>query len=270
MSNPYGWGATSPQPSNNGAPESAPTQASGYPQQNSSSGFSAQSQPQTRQVSQSAPQYGFGTQPQQGQQYPHPQQGQQYSQPQQVTPQYGFGQQSQGQQYGFAQQPQSSASYGFNNGQDTQQPVGSPSQQSLYDINNQPPYQGNYPSMQGQFDNNDKYNTKAVLGFIFTFIIWPVGLVLSILGRNEINRDGGKGKGLTTASFVLCGIDIVATIMFIVMIFTGVLGSSTTYVDQPSNYSYSQDSAYHADSAHTIFQNENGRVILDQTHERNN
>lgn len=224
MSSPYGWGATPSQPSNNGVPESAPTQASGYSQQNSS-GFSTPNQPQTRQSSQPAPQYGFGAQPQQGQQY---------SQPQQGAPQYGFAQQSQG------QQPQSSASYGFNNGQDMQQPADSPYQQG---INSQPPYQGNYPSMQGQFDNNDKYNTKAVLGFIFTFVIWPVGLVLSILGRNEIKRNGGKGKGLTTASFVLCGISLVSAIVILVMAFTGAfaLDSPTTYEDHTSGYSYSYE-----------------------------
>ena len=260
MSSPYGWGATPSQSPNNGVPESAPTQANGYSQQSPSYGFNSQPQ--------SSPQYGFGAQPQQSQ----PQQGApQYgfgTQQLQGAPQYGFGtQQYQSQQSGFAQQDEP---YGFNNGQDAQQPVGSPSQQYQQGISNQTLYQGNYPSMQGQFDSNNEYNTKAVLGFIFVFLFWPVGLVLSILGRNEIKRNGGKGKGLTTASFVLCGIDIVAAIMFIVMIFTGVFGFSTTYVGQPSGYSYSQDSAYHADSAHTIFQNENGRVILDQSHERDN
>lgn len=244
MSNPYGWGATSPQPSNNGAPESAPVQTSGYSQQPTSQqspsyGFNNQSQP--------APQYGFGAQPQQ-------------SQPPQVTPQYGFG----------VQQYQQNALYGFNNGQDAQQMVDSSAQQYQQGINNQTLYMGDYPSMQGQFDNNDKYNTKAVLGFIFVFLFWPVGLVLSILGRNEIKRNGGKGKGLTTASFVLCGIDIVVAIAFIVMVFTGALDYSVAYDEPHQGYSYSQDSAYYGDSAHAILQNESNRVIPDQTHERNN
>lgn len=252
MSNPYGWGAASPQPSNNGAPESAPVQTSGYSQQPTSQqspsyGFNNQSQP--------APQYGFGAQPQQ-------------SQPTQGAPQYGFNaQQPQGQQY------QQGAPYGFNNGQDAQQSVGSPTQQYQQGINNQPLYMGDYPSMQGQFDNNDKYNTKAVLGFIFVFLFWPVGLVLAILGRNEINKNGGKGKGLTTASFVLCGIDIVVTVVaiaFTVMAFTGALDYPVAYDEPLQGYSYSQDSAYHGDSAHAILQNESNRVIPDQTHERNN
>lgn len=246
MSSPYGWGATPPQSSGNGVPESAPTPAGGYSQQPTSQqspsyGFNNQSQP--------APQYGFGAQPQQ-------------SQPTQGAPQYGFNaQQPQGQQY------QQGAPYGFNNGQDAQQSVGSPTQQYQQGINNQPLYMGNYPSMQGQFDSNNEYNIKAVLGFIFVFLFWPVGLVLAILGRNEINKNGGKGKGLTTASFVLCGIDIVVTVVaiaFTVMAFT------VAYDEPLQGYSYSQDSAYHGDSAHAILQNENNKVIPDQTHERNN
>lgn len=35
-------------------------------------------------------------------------------------------------------------------------------------------------------------------------------------------------------------------------------------------YSYSQDSAYYGDSAPAILQNENNKVIPDQTHERSN
>ena len=245
MSSPYGWGATPPQSPNNGVPESAPTPASGYSQQPTSQqspsyGFNNQ------------PQYGFGTQPQQ-------------SQTPQGTPQYGFGvQQSQGQQY------QQDALYGFNNGQDAQPPVGSSTQQYQQGINNQTLYMGNYPSMQGQFDSNNEYNIKAVLGFIFVFLFWPVGLVLAILGRNEINKNGGKGKGLTTASFVLCGIDIVVAIVFTVMAFTGALDYSVAYDEPLQGYSYSQDSAYHGDGAHAILQNENNKVIPDQTHERNN
>ena len=245
MSSPYGWGATPPQSSGNGVPESAPTPASGYsqqptPQQNPSYGFNNQ------------PQYGFGAQPQQ-------------SQPSQGAPQYGFGaQQPQVQQY------QQGAPYGFNNGQDAQQMVGSPTQQYQQGINNQPLYMGNYPSMQGQFDSNNEYNIKAVLGFIFVFLFWPVGLVLAILGRNEINKNGGKGKGLTTASFVLCGIDIVVAIVFTVMVFTGAFDYPFAYDEPLQGYSYSQDSAYHGDSAHAILQNENNKVILGQTHERNN
>lgn len=257
MSSPYGWGVTPSQPSNNGVPESTPSQASGYsqqptPPQNPSYGFNNQPQPRPSQGIQLPPQYDFDAQ----------------SQPQQSAPQYGFDAQPQ------QSAPQQGASYGFNNGQEGQQPVNPYAQLPQQGINNQPLYQGNYPSMQGQFDNN-KYNTKAILGFIFSFVCWPAGLVLSILGRNEIKRNGGKGKGLTTASFVLCGISVVAAIVAIVMVFTSAPDYSKDYsTSYDKGYSYSQDSAYYGsagtDNAHAISQNENGKIILDQVYERNN
>lgn len=211
--------------------------------------------------------YGWGATPPQspnnGVPEPAPSPHSGYSQ---QSPSYGFNNQP---QYGFGAQPQPSQppqgapQYGFG----VQQPQGQQYQQG---INNQPLYMGNYPSMQGQFDSNNEYNIKAVLGFIFVFLFWPVGLVLAILGRNEINKNGGRGKGLTTASFVLCGIDIVVAIVFTVMVFTGALDYPVAYDEPLQGYSYSQDSAYHGDSAPAILQNENNKVIPDQTHERNN
>ena len=279
MSSPYGWGVTPSQPSNNGVPESTPSQTGGCSQQstspqNPSYGFNNQPQPQPQGI-QSTPQYGFGAQSQQS----APQQGfdaqSQQSAPQQGAS-YGFNNGQEGQQpvNPYAQLPQQGASYGFNNGQEGQQPVNPYAQLPQQGINNQPLYQGNYPSMQGQFDNN-KYNTKAILGFIFSFVCWPAGLVLSILGRNEIKRNGGKGKGLTTASFVLCGISVVAAIVAIVMVFTSVPDYSKAYsTSYDKEYSYSQDSAYYGsagtDNVHAISQNENGKIILDQVYERNN
>ena len=59
-------------------------------------------------------------------------------------------------------------------------------------------------------------------------------------------------------------------IAFTVMVFTGALDYSVAYDEPLQGYSYSQDSAYHGDGAHAILQNENNKVIPDQTHERNN
>ena len=259
MSSPYGWGITPKQPSQAGeskptpaqaqpsqAGESKPTpaqaqpsRAAGYSQKqeaqpSQAAGYSQSQHPQqtptygfnlpSQQESQSTPQYGFGAQQQE-----------QRVQENQPAPQYGFGAQQQEQpapQYGFApqqqyQQPASQPTEPY--GQAPQQYVGASAQQYQPGINAQ---QGYYPSMQEQFDNNDKYNTKAILGLIFTFLFWPVGLVLSIMGRNEIKQNGGKGKGLTTASFVLCGLSIVSTIVIIAMVLTGALNAGAGRANQ--------------------------------------
>lgn len=245
MSSPYGWGITPKQPSQVGEskptpPKVQPSQAPGYSQKQQSQqaqqaptyGFNLPSQ----QESQSTPQYGFGSQQEEGPRAQGNQPVQQYGfsaqQQEQSSPQYGFTPQ---QQY---QQPASQPTEPY--GQASQQYAGATAQQYQPGMNAQ---QGYYPSMQEQFDNNDKYNTKAILGFIFTFLFWPVGLVLSIMGRNEIKQNGGKGKGLTTASFVLCGLSIVSTIVVTAMVLTGALNAGAGRANQPAGqsggYSYS-------------------------------
>lgn len=243
MSSPYGWGITPKQPSQAGEskptpPQGHPSQAAGYSQNQEAqpsraAGYSQKQQPQqspsygfnlpSQQERQPAPQYGFGAQQEEKQRAQE-----------QSAPQYGFSAQQQNQsspQYGFApqqyQQPSSQPTEPY--GQAPQQYAGAPAQQYQPGMNAQ---QGYYPSMQEQFDNNDKYNTKAILGFIFTFLFWPVGLVLSIMGRNEIKQNGGRGKGLTTASFVLCGLSIVSTIVITAMVLTGALNAGAGRANQ--------------------------------------
>ena len=136
--------------------------------------------------------------------------------------------------YGYPQPPQQPPQYGY-----TQPPVQPPVQ---------PPYppapqQGYYPN-RGQYNEEGDYNTKAILGLVFTLIFWPAGLVLSIIARNEIDKKGGKGKGLTTASFIICGIYIALVILFIIMAFLGAGISHHVYTDPYSGYAYSSSNNY--------------------------
>lgn len=247
MSSPYGWGITPKQPSQAGEskptpPQGQPSQAAGYSQNQEAQPSQAPGYSRAQQAQQT-PTYGFNLPSQQeglsAQQYSF-QQGEGQRAQEQPAPQYGFGAQQQEQsspQYGFSpqqqyQQPASQPTEPY--GQAPQQYAGAPTQQCQPGINAQ---QGYYPSMQEQFDNNDKYNTKAILGLIFTFLFWPVGLVLAILGRNEIKQNGGKGKGLTTASFVLCGLSIVSTIVVTAMVLTGALNAGAGRASQHAGQS---------------------------------
>ena len=106
----------------------------------------------------------------------------------------------------------------------SQQPAGySQPQYSGYPQLPQPSYPtqpGYYPT-QSSYNNSEDYNTKAVLGLIFAFLFWPAGLALAIMGRNEIDKNGGKGRGLTTAAFVICGIGAVYSLVVILLIIFG-------------------------------------------------
>lgn len=229
MSSPYGWGL----PQNQSSQENA---GAANPAQGQPSGYSSQ------QPAQQLPSYGFNLQSQ-SQGVNQPSQGQTSGYSNKQTPSYGSNpQQGEQSQYGYVQSsqnqryqssPQNSVSYG-------QQSVGSPAYPAQQGINAQPPQ--NYPSMQGQF-NDDKYNTKAILGFILVFFFWPAGLFLAIMGRNEIKKYGGKGKGLTTASFVLCGLSIVVSFVALLVFMSAInsgAGRTATLEGRSGGYSYSQ------------------------------
>lgn len=49
----------------------------------------------------------------------------------------------------------------------------------------------------------NKTNTLAIVGFIFSFFIPIVGLICSILGRKNAAECGGNGRGLATAGMII-------------------------------------------------------------------
>jgi hypothetical protein len=71
---------------------------------------------------------------------------------------------------------------------------------------------------------NSSYNVLSILGFIFAFIIPPVGFVLGIIALSHINKTGEKGKGLAIAAIVL------GAIFFLMLIFMILVGISWVLV----------------------------------------
>lgn len=136
-------------------------------------------------------------QPPFGQQPPPP-----YGQPPQDQPPYG-------------QQPQNAPPYG-------QQGQGVPpyGQQPGYgQPYGQPGYGYGAPA-------EPRWNTLAIVGFILSFLISLVGLILCIVALNQINKAGGtqKGKGLAIAGIIIGGLSIVISLFAVL----ASRGSSTT------------------------------------------
>lgn len=125
--------------------------------------------------------------------YPEQQQPPPYGQPPQDQPQYP--QQSQGIPPYVQQQP----GYG--------QPYG------------QPGYGYGAPVQP-------RWNGLAIAGFILSFLISIVGLILSIIALNQINKSGGmqKGKGLAIAGIIISAISILFGLLYLL----GSRGSTTT------------------------------------------
>lgn len=112
-----------------------------------------------------------------------------YMQPQYAQPQYA-------QQYG-QQQPQYAAQ-----------------QQYAQSYPPQPYPQGGY-----YVAPTEKWNTMCIVGFVLSFLIPIVGLVLSIIALVQINKTGEKSKGMAIAGIVIGAVAAVMAIAAVVFVF---------------------------------------------------
>jgi len=48
-----------------------------------------------------------------------------------------------------------------------------------------------------------QYNTLSILAIIFTFVFYPVGLVLGIIALSQIKKTHEKGRGLALTPIVI-------------------------------------------------------------------
>lgn len=67
-----------------------------------------------------------------------------------------------------------------------------------------------------------RYNSFAVGGFVASFFVSIVGIVLSVIGLSEIKKQGGKGRGLAIAGIVIGAVKIVADIILIIALIIGI------------------------------------------------
>lgn len=109
-----------------------------------------------------------------------------------------------------------------------------------YNPNYSQPYAQQYGCMPPAA--NQQYNGFAIAGFVCSFFTSIIGLIFSIIGLNQIKRQGGKGKGLATAGIIISvaklGIYLLLIVMIIVGLFSGMVDAVTN--DLRSDYSYSR------------------------------
>jgi hypothetical protein len=79
-----------------------------------------------------------------------------------------------------------------------------------------PPYYSPPPAAAG----NDKVTLWGVLGIVFAFCCWPLGVVFGILGLLEARKVGKQ----PTLAYVAFGIIVLALIVNIILAATGALG----------------------------------------------
>lgn len=110
------------------------------------------------------------------------------AEPTQAMPDYG---QMQPNPYAAQEQPPQAFDYS----QQGQQPYGG---QIPPQIPPQEPMAG-----YGAPQNNDKWNGLVIAGFVCAFLVPIVGLILSIIGMVQINKNGGKSKGMAIAGIIV-------------------------------------------------------------------
>ena len=124
---------------------------------------------------------------------PNPQQPYQQPNPQQA----GYTQPND-QQYAYTQQPY-------------QQPGETYPPQGVYQ-------QGAYPYPAQQQPN---WNGMCVAGFVCSFLISIVGLILSIVGLKRVKQSGEKGQGLAIAGIVISAVRIALAIVLVILMILG-------------------------------------------------
>jgi len=62
------------------------------------------------------------------------------------------------------------------------------------------------------------------LGLIFAFVFSPLGLIFSIIGKNQIKKSGENGSGLATAGLV---ISIIGIAFYVIMIIISIIAAAS-------------------------------------------
>lgn len=126
-------------------------------------------------------------------------------------------------------------------------------------------------------DNNkqNKTNSMAILGIIFSFLFSLLGLIFSIIALKQIKQTHEEGKGIATAGLVISIIKLFFTVFIIgasmiAIIFTeGVWGSLKENIIDTTKCSFATECQYDETSGNynCVFKNSDGveeYVICDE------
>lgn len=124
-----------------------------------------------------------------------------------------------------------------------------PTQAFDYSQQGQQPYGGQIPPQgpmvgYGAPQNNDKWNGLVIAGFVCAFLIPIVGLILSIIGMVQLNKNGGKSKGMAIAGII---ISVVVMVLNGLLVFS-MLNAANSAVQTAITASKSPSSSYSAPS----------------------
>ena len=130
--------------------------------------------------------------------------------------------------------------------------------------NGQSGWSGSYGSVPPEA--NQKYNGLAIAGFICSFLVSLLGLILSIVGLNQIKKQGGKGKGLAIAGIIISAAGMVIQVILVIALIVGGASYASKAIDEAKTDSfYSQSSSGNGDSSDKSKAQDNLDDALDDT-----
>ncbi len=130
--------------------------------------------------------------------------------------------------------------------------------------NGQPGWSGSCGSVPPEA--NQKYNGLAIAGFICSFLVSLPGLILSIVGLNQIKKQGGKGKGLAIAGIIISAAGMVIQVILVIALIVGGASYASKAIDEAKTDSfYSQSSSGNGDSSDKSKAQDNLDDVLDDT-----
>lgn len=130
--------------------------------------------------------------------------------------------------------------------------------------NGQPGWSGSYGSVPPEA--NQKYNGLAIAGFICSFLVSLLGLILSIVGLNQIKKQGGKGKGLAIAGIIISAAGMVIQVILVIALIVGGASYASKAIDEAKTDSfYSQSFSGNGDSSDKSKAQDNLDDALDDT-----
>lgn len=130
--------------------------------------------------------------------------------------------------------------------------------------NGQPGWSGSYGSVPPEA--NQKYNGLAIAGFICSFLVSLLGLILSIVGLNQIKKQGGKGKGLAIAGIIISAAGMMIQVILVIALIVGGASYASKAIDEAKTDSfYSQSSSGNGDSSDKSKAQDNLDDVLDDT-----
>ncbi|GIT81491.1 hypothetical protein LLS1_31600 [Leifsonia sp. LS1] len=77
------------------------------------------------------------------------------------------------------------------------------------------PYQ---PVQPATAPGSERWNVLAIVGFVGSFFVSLLGIILGFIALSQIRRTGERGRGLAIAGIVIGFVAVVVTVLWLILV----------------------------------------------------